>query len=479
VNASVRSSEQEPEPQRGPRWLLWSGLGVALLLALVVVGFFVRQDRIAARLAVAVAEQDSKEPGWRLQDFEAARLRVPDQENSALVVQAAFRLLPSEGPLRSVSVNFEDLRPNERLDDASLAQLRDGLAKLQPAVKEARKVAGLPAGRNPILYTRNPLGTLLPHVQNTRAVVQLLKYDAWERAEAGDPSGAMTSCRAALNTARSIGDEPFLISYLVRVACGIEACRAAERVLALGEPDSVELESLQKLVELEEQNPGFFNAMKGERAFLHETLDVLESGESQMEDLGELTRNGDTGKCVPGFFARNNLREQHPMIFPLMAKAITMAQTPSHERGPLLRELDAEMRGLPKDDVIGLVMPGVLKIEQADRRYLATLRGLRVVLAVERYRRAHGDWPDRLEALMPDLIAAVPLDPYDGKPLRYRRLEDSVLIYMVGPDGVDNGGALDPQNPLRPGTDIGYQLWEPKARRQPPQPKPAEEGMPK
>ena len=64
----------------------------------------------------------------------------------------------------------------------------------------------------------------------------------------------------------------------------------------------------------------------------------------------------------------------------------------------------------------------------------------------------------------------MPLDPYDGKPLRYRRVADGVIVYSVGPDGSDNGGNIDRTNPVKPGTDLGYQLWDVKHRRQPPKP---------
>ena len=62
---------------------------------------------------------------------------------------------------------------------------------------------------------------------------------------------------------------------------------------------------------------------------------------------------------------------------------------------------------------------------------------LRVFVARERYRRAHGAWPARLEDLVPAYLPAVPLDPYrSGTPLCYA----GDLLYSVGPDGLDQGG---------------------------------------
>jgi hypothetical protein len=88
------------------------------------------------------------------------------------------------------------------------------------------------------------------------------------------------------------------------------------------------------------------------------------------------------------------------------------------------------------------------------------------LLAVERFRRARGAWPKTLAELTPKLLKAVPLDPYDGKPLRYKAVPDGVIVYSIGPDRVDNGGKIDRAKPTVAGTDIGYQLWDVPWRRQ-------------
>src|SRR5262249_22143164 len=41
-------------------------------------------------------------------------------------------------------------------------------------------------------------------------------------------------------------------------------------------------------------------------------------------------------------------------------------------------------------------------------------------IACERYRLLHGRWPKSLSDLQPALLPTIPLDPFDGKPIRYR-----------------------------------------------------------
>ncbi len=47
----------------------------------------------------------------------------------------------------------------------------------------------------------------------------------------------------------------------------------------------------------------------------------------------------------------------------------------------------------------------------------------RTAIALERYRLAHGDYPESLDALAPQFIEKVPHDVIGGGPLHYRRTE--------------------------------------------------------
>ena len=63
---------------------------------------------------------------------------------------------------------------------------------------------------------------------------------------------------------------------------------------------------------------------------------------------------------------------------------------------------------------------------------------------MERFRCEKKVWPNSPDQLCPQYLAAELLDPFDGKPLRYRRIEVGVAIYSVGQDGVDNSGDFPP-----------------------------------
>ena len=74
---------------------------------------------------------------------------------------------------------------------------------------------------------------------------------------------------------------------------------------------------------------------------------------------------------------------------------------------------------------------------------LAMRRTSVAALAVERFRRGHaGEAPATLSALVPEYLTAVPLDPFSGHPLSYRRTAVSYVIYSIGQNRADDGGGL-------------------------------------
>ena len=64
-------------------------------------------------------------------------------------------------------------------------------------------------------------------------------------------------------------------------------------------------------------------------------------------------------------------------------------------------------------------------------------RSMETVFACRRYRAKHGRYPETLDELVPEFIAAVPLDPFDGKPLRYNN--EHHYVWTVGEELSFNG----------------------------------------
>ena len=61
--------------------------------------------------------------------------------------------------------------------------------------------------------------------------------------------------------------------------------------------------------------------------------------------------------------------------------------------------------------------------------------------ALERYRLANGQFPEKLDSLTPQYISRLPNDVITGQPYKYRRADDGqFILYSVGWNEKDDGG---------------------------------------
>jgi hypothetical protein len=66
-----------------------------------------------------------------------------------------------------------------------------------------------------------------------------------------------------------------------------------------------------------------------------------------------------------------------------------------------------------------------------------------IACALAQYRIVHGNFPEQLNALMPDLAERLPSDVLSGDSYKYKRIDSNrFLLYSVGWNGKDDGGVF-------------------------------------
>jgi hypothetical protein len=75
------------------------------------------------------------------------------------------------------------------------------------------------------------------------------------------------------------------------------------------------------------------------------------------------------------------------------------------------------------------------------------------LVAIRRWQLTHkGANPPSLEAAIQQTpIPSIPIDPYDGKSVRYTTINGQPTVYCIGPDGQDNGGKTEARRAADPG----------------------------
>jgi hypothetical protein len=432
---------------------------------------------LAARSEVtaAVAETDRLDPGWRFEDLEARRRLPPAGQNAALQVLKAASLLPSPWPARPAGSEEEDARaaealwrlpPERQLDEQQARRLRAALEQAGPALGAARNLADMPDGRYPVVWAADVLLTRCPWSDAIHSTPTLLQFDGLLRSQDGDPDAALTSARALVNVGRSLGDESFFQGPLRRSVCRRDAVRAVERTVAQGEPSEGALAAVQESLAREEAVPLLLPYFRGERAQMHVFLTRVDQGHNRISEMSCVPTRG-LGAHAETWLGRPYALHTHAGYLRDMNEAVDIAKRPLERQYPLYRDW-RRRKGFVENVGHGFTLGGNREdILLSDH---ALLRCGLAAVAAERYRREHGNWPKTLADLVPAYLPAVPLDPFDGEPLRYRRTGGGAVIYSVGEDGRDDGGDRDPPPDRYLPRDVVFTLWDVAGRRQPPEP---------
>src|SRR5262249_43220542 len=205
---------------------------------------------------------------------------------------------------------------------------------------------------------------------------------------------------------------------------------------------------LQSMLQAEAEEPLLLYGLLGERGASDGLMAAIQSGEIKMAQLrgllGGVARTGFSQEDLQLLLLFTSVRSQRTGLLRYLTEMVEVAKLPMEQQAEKIKKSEAKIHQLPI--MARLLAPATSKAAAACHRTGAEFRCAVVAMAVERYRLAHGHWPESLSELLPEYLRSIPKDPFDGAELRYLDFDEGVVIYSVGPDGVDNGGNIT-QNP--------------------------------
>jgi hypothetical protein len=327
------------------------------------------------------------------------------------------------------------------------------VAKNQPALPLLHKAAAKTQCRYPVDLKEGG-NAPLPHLAKTKISAQLLARDAAANAAKGRTDLAAQSAADGLRLARSLEQEPLMISHLVRIAAESIAVSGLETSLSVRAFPDEWLARLQSLLGEGERTLGssLVRGFAGERCL---ALAWFQMTPQEYEQQGSgLGTNKPFGS--PADFERYRQQSEFMADFnccldsfsnwvavasqPLPAGLDAAGQWATTASATMS---DAQARGLRLSPMI---LPALGSAMEKTVEATAQSRTAATALAVERYRLANGHaLPGSLSQLVPHYFASVPEDPYDGKPLRYKKLSPKgYVVYSVGRNRQDDGGSVRP-----------------------------------
>jgi hypothetical protein len=327
------------------------------------------------------------------------------------------------------------------------------LSKYDSTIEELRSAAALTASRFPLNYdSEEPYAILLPHLAPAKGTMLVLRLRALAELESGQSEPALADISLALRLTENIRSEPFLISQLVRIAMLQITVQPIWEGLARHRWADAHLSELDQQLAALDFVADYQRAMRAENAFLAAETDSLRHHPSQLNgmDFYDFAEGGSTRfpdlpvQLMPsGWFYQNELRGSKFILEQFLPIADVRQQTISPTSVKKADEALRAMRRTPYSMLGKMFLPGLMNSPRKFAWAQAAVNLARTACALERYRLGHGNYPETLDALAPQVIAKVPHDSIGGQPLHYRPTDDGQFnLYSVGWNEKDDGGIV-------------------------------------
>lgn len=297
--------------------------------------------------------------------------------------------------------------------------------------------------------SQSPQVVMLPYLGPSRQFARINAARMAIAREAGDLEEYADALETTLAIQRMCYRQPFLIDALVGVA--IEMLTLAQlRDLLMSEPSAEWLGAVEAAMQRQAVDIDAAYAFESEKLLTLETVawafsdpwrvryGPLSAYLGRLVDLGVSSGELPSGRL--GTYAAN--RRAFESYFDAIIHA---SKFDPFERPDVS---DVETHGLI---LLEALAPALERCLWGFDRVEIERRATRTLIALERHRIARGRYPETLDALVPEFLAELPIDPWDGRPLKYRPADPakdphgrSFILYSVGIDGVDDGGKVLP-----------------------------------
>jgi hypothetical protein len=316
------------------------------------------------------------------------------------------------------------------------------LAANSEALELLHKAAKIPKAR----FDADFINWNIKHLSKLRQGARLLQLEGFIALENSDSEKFVHCVEDSVALSCSLDGEPAIISTLVQFATQAISMGYIQRALTRNDFTDEQLHVMYDAFGRYEEYRTLQRALIGERSFIN-----------SFEKFGFDYNSTSKGKILQrAYKIISRISGLHKIncigFLDIRNEFVDICIPPPEEmlgRSKGLRKKISELPAYMFD--CKNASSGLINVFNKKCLLLADVACKRAALAVERCRLKYGRLPEKLSDLNGEFIGKVPLDPFDGKELRYKRLAKGYMIYSIGSDCVDNGGTPDF------GKNVGYQ----------------------
>jgi hypothetical protein len=419
---------------------------------------------LAATVKLNKVSEKAKAEGIKLTLEEVIPPPVQDEDNAALVYQQAFALAELLKNKYKEEWGYMPYESTVRLQELTAEQKR----RISRIMKETEfvqlytlieKAVSMPACRFDIKYEEGP-AVLLLHLGKIRSLARLINARTYILAEEKRYTTALKSAETGLQVGNSLTSEPLLTSQLNRVAVDTIVINSYRSLLS-AQGGVIFSDSCREIIEeIDRKDRQLTISIEGEP--------VIFCNEYKMGALylnaGRITDSESHGylKTFVFYYMLKPMSNAESVFYmQAIRRLVDFAKQPYYS---IKKPLSAWEKKIAPDAKIPsryvlarMVLPayGRTLIQQA--RYNATLDTFKLALTLKIYKQKHGNYPDTLSPLTPEIITELPTDPFTGKNYIYRREGKGFIVYSVGSNERDDKGVSDSKQHC---DDIAFKITE-------------------
>ena len=378
-------------------------------------------------------------------------------------LEALARLLRSRPPLTpgtsrnaraDASGSHDDLShlPVPPADMPAPQAVLFALEGLRDALEQIAEAARRPHCRHE-LNSADFRDTSLARVAPYKPMADRFRLRAVARLAVGDPKGAAEDIETILRLGEHLDEDSALMSHLVRIALQGFAYNAFWEGTSQHLWSDVQLATFQQRFATSTLRAGLVGAFQGERLFGQSCMERERQGRLDLATLGttEVGKGSSGGRMPDAWLLQNQVHHAR-----MLDRVVDVLQRSDPNRCVAAKDSIWETEQIdrtvfvtegrrlhPYRILIDPMLPALARMHTKTDQCLSISHMAATVAVLERHRLATGGYPKTLADLMPRFLPAMPLDPMDNQPLRYRLNTDGTFtLYSVGPNHTDDGGVM-------------------------------------
>jgi hypothetical protein len=314
-------------------------------------------------------------------------------------------------------------------------------------LSDVRLALDHPACLFPVKYS-DGYKALMPHIAEMKADMQDFRLLVSVSTESGDVKDAIAGLNTIARISAALHQDPTLIGQVVSLSSAGAVLVETEALLTRHKLPPAKLDELAVLLAGLQRTNGFRRGITSERvnglaAFDMTTVPIDEpSGDGDPESGEQAEESLRTVMQVLRVIGLEQIDRRLMLETYEQAEALAERFSPASLRqmNELAEVSKQKASEFPPKLISSLLLQSALLAHVRFYSLEARRRAAVTALAVERFRQANRRLPNSLAELVPTFLPAIPQDPFNGQPLRFRTNAPGYVVYSVGSDFTDDQG---------------------------------------